>query len=605
MTDIIFIKTEEELNYFKNLKPKAKYNRTKFKIKCSICGNEDVKNLQAILYPFICHKCNLSSAHKTEKYKNNYKNTMISLYGTCNYNNRELAKKTCMERYGGIGNAVKEQYEKQKQTMLEKYGVEFPCQNKGIYEKVKQTKYERYGDSNFNNREKSIKTCNEKYGVNSAMQLQDIQDKVAKTKFEHYGSCTYNNRSAAAQTCIKKYGVPHQMQAKEVVDKIHSKYIYDNLKFDSSWELAYYIWLIENNINFEYQPAIKFEYEYNNKIHYYNPDFLVNGELQEIKGLQFFENKDSNGKLINPFDRTQDGLYEAKQKCMQLHNVKILTDCDFAIDYVNKKYTADYLSLFKNNIPFPYLNKDLHDKSDMGLIHHFHKSIYEATRKGKISPLNAWNDKNVVKKVALNRLKYVGRCKPSDILQGFNVTRIANKISVFKPALAQRLIRKYLNDSEIMFDPFSGFSGRMLGAFNCGKRYFGYDINEDHVNESNQIIDYKMIGNMCSVKIEDLLTAAEKDYTHLKNTALFTCPPYGGKEHWNKNNDEVEMSCDEWIDLCIDKYKVDKYLFVVDKTEKYKNNIVETITNKSHFGENTEKIILIDLSLGMMENWQN
>ena len=28
MTDIIFIKTEEELNYFKNLKPKAKYNRT-------------------------------------------------------------------------------------------------------------------------------------------------------------------------------------------------------------------------------------------------------------------------------------------------------------------------------------------------------------------------------------------------------------------------------------------------------------------------------------------------------------------------------------------------------------------------------------------------
>ena len=79
----------------------------------------------------------------------------------------------------------------------------------------------------------------------------------------------------------------------------------------------------------------------------------------------------------------------------------------------------------------------------------------------------------------------------------------------------------------------------------------------------------------------------------MKNTALFTCPPYGGKEHWNKNNDEVEMSCDEWIDICLDKYKVNKYLFVVDKTEKYKNNIVETIENKSHFGTNYEYVILI------------
>ena len=209
MTDIIFIKTEEELKYFKSLKPKAKYNRTKFKIKCSICGNEDIKNLQAISYPFICHKCNLSTAHLTEDYKNNYKSTMISLYGSSNYNNREKAKNTCIERYGGIGNAVKTQYEKQKQTMLEKYGVEFPCQNKEIYEKTKKTKLERHGNSNFNNREKAVKTCKEKYGVSHVMQLDTIQDKVAKTKYERYGSYTFNNRIAARETCNEKYGVPH------------------------------------------------------------------------------------------------------------------------------------------------------------------------------------------------------------------------------------------------------------------------------------------------------------------------------------------------------------------------------------------------------------
>ena len=75
--------------------------------------------------------------------------------------------------------------------------------------------------------------------------------------------------------------------------------------------------------------------------------------------------------------------------------------------------------------------------------------------------------------------------------------------------------------------------------------------------------------------------------------SLFTCPPYGGKEHWNKDNDEIEKTCDEWIELCLNKYKCKKYLFVVDETEKYKNYIVETIENKSHFGSNFEYVILI------------
>ena len=69
--------------------------------------------------------------------------------------------------------------------------------------------------------------------------------------------------------------------------------------------------------------------------------------------------------------------------------------------------------------------------------------------------------------------------------------------------------------------------------------------------------------------------------------------PICGKEHWNKDNDEIEKSCDEWINICLNKYNCKKYLFVVDKTEKYKNNIIETLENKSHFGKNNEYVILI------------
>ena len=47
------------------------------------------------------------------------------------------------------------------------------------------------------------------------------------------------------------------------------------------------------------------------------------------------------------------------------------------------------------------------------------------------------------------------------------------------------------------------------------------------------------------------------------------------------------------IDVCIDKFKCKAYLFVVDYTCKYKQFIVDTIENKSHFGTNFENIILI------------
>ena len=53
------------------------------------------------------------------------------------------------------------------------------------------------------------------------------------------------------------------------------------------------------------------------------------------------------------------------------------------------------------------------------------------------------------------------------------------------------------------------------------------------------------------------------------------------------------MDCDQWIDECIKRFNCKKYLFVVDKTEKYKENIVEEIKNNSHFGSKIEYVILI------------
>lgn len=540
------------------------------------------------VFTFTCKACNKS--FEKRKRRGQRGKTFNFLCQSC------ARKATNIEKYGTenvfAADAIKN---KIKETCLEKYGVENPAFSEDVKSKAKTTCIEKYGVpysfQSDNNKEKTKKALLEKYGVDHPSKNKEIKSKMVSSWVKSKDAM----KEKMQKTCLEKYGVLYPMQNYDIQLKSKKKYTYNNIQFDSSWELALYIYCIDNNINFEYHPSMSFSYSYNGNEYSYFPDFKIENEFIELKGLQFFENKDVNGKMINPYDRSQDDKFEAKHQCMLKNNVKIITDCSKYIDYVNLKYTKDFLGLFENNLPFPYLNENLQDTSDMGLIHHFHKSIYDATRKGKLSPIKAWNDKDIVKKVALNRLKYVGHCRPSDILQGFNVTRVANKISVFKPKLAEDLIRKYLSDADIIFDPFSGFSGRMLGAFNCGIQYFGYDINEDHVRESNEIIDYKKIGDMCSVEVKDLINTSPKDYSYLRNTYLFTCPPYGGKEHWNKNNDEIEKSCDEWIDLCLDKYRrCKKYLFVIDETEKYKDNIVEVITNKSHFGSNNEYVILIE-----------
>lgn len=482
---------------------------------------------------------------------------------------KKVRKETLMRKFG-VDNPSKvtEFVEKRENTCLEKYGVKHPLQSEDIRNKAKQTNVGKYGVESFSQTNTFTEKVKETWSTKSEDEIKDIVQRKQ-------------------QTCIEKYGVPNYSQTPEFAQKRYHTYLYDDIYFDSKPELAFWIWAKETG-----KDIIKctdyFEYTYNDKVYKYFPDFKIGEEYFELKGDQFLT---EDGRWCNPFDHSLDEKYETKHQCAIKNNVRILYSKDYqvALDYVDEKYTKNFLELFNLKLEFPYLNVDLKETTDLALIQHFHKSIYEASRKGRPSPIKAWQDKNIIKRVALNRLKYMHSCKPSDILQGFNVTKIAPKISVFKPSIARDLCNKYLSEYDQVFDPFSGFSGRLLGVTNCKKQYIGQDIHPKHVEESNEIIQYKKLQDLAVVIVQDILTDEPKEFE-----CLFTCPPYGGKEHWNENNDEIEKSCDEWIDICLEKYKCKRYLFVVDVVEKYKDYIVETLTNQSHFGTNHEYVVLIN-----------
>ena len=471
--------------------------------------------------------------------------------------------------------------DKKKQNSLQKFGTEFPTQAVTVKEKIKASNLEKYGATSYLGSQEGkehIRSVNqEKYGADKFIQSPEgreyirnlWKDKKKRQELSRKVSNTWKLKSAE--------------DIRQIRSKAVKRFIYQSEQFDSSWELAVWIWAKATGKTIKREPKV-IEYEFAGELHTYLPDFEIDGALIEIKGDMFFN---SEGKMICPWDESKNEIYEAKHLAALSQGVQFwkLKEVSEALDYVCEKYSPDFLELFAVNIPFPY--PVLKGSTDLDLIRYFHKSLFEASKKGKLSPLEAWKDKNLIEKSALNRLKYVHSCTPEDVVKGFSVAQIAPKVSIFKPRIAKELIDKYLKDCSEIFDPFSGFSGRLLGATNCGKNYYGQDINEKHVTESNEIIAYKHLEN-CKVVQQDILTDSEKTYE-----CLFTCPPYGGKEHWNENNDEIEKSCDDWIKICLQKYKCKKYLFVVDETFEFVNNVVERIKTKTLYGAREELVILI------------
>lgn len=95
---------------------------------------------------------------------------------------------------------------KQKETVLQKYGVDHFSKTKMFSEKLKNTKLIRYddenyvnfvkaketklikyGNANFNNREKSNKTCLKKYNVDSVSKIPEVRKKAETTMMLKYG----------------------------------------------------------------------------------------------------------------------------------------------------------------------------------------------------------------------------------------------------------------------------------------------------------------------------------------------------------------------------------------------------------------------------------
>ena len=330
---------------------------------CKICGNY-LKKIKIGVFQLYAQHCSAK----------------------CRANNPEYQKYLAdriEEKYGpGIRSTLQipEVREKSLETLYKNYGYDHPFKHPTIRAKVEQSFMQNYGAKNNMQSEKGMaeykKSINEKYGVDYTWQLSSVQEKSRQSTFDHFGVYVssqaqsvkdkqaetniilYGHKSAlqnedvhkkTIQTLQNNYGVDHPSKSPEIRKKqIYNVYEYAGLRFNSSWEIAFWIYCKDHDIDINREPEPLDYVDSMGVLHKYFPDFKINGNLLvEIKGDDQFDKK--TGKMIDKLDPSKNYIAEAKYNCMIENHVMIIRSNDIKkyIDYVEQTYGKGYLKQFK------------------------------------------------------------------------------------------------------------------------------------------------------------------------------------------------------------------------------------------------------------------
>ena len=207
------------------------------------------------------------------------------------------------------------------------------------------------------------KTFEELYGVERA---NEIKERTKKTRIEKgcsgQASTDEKEKERRRKVSAAMKGNP-KAGGKRYGSGRGKHGWYKGYYCDSSWELAWVIYHIENNIQFERNHE-GFNYVYKNESHKYYPDFIKEGVYYEIKGYKTkeFDAKKSQfpheliilyGKnlkdifeyVINKYGKSFIYLYEDKKY------VKFCVKCNNTLYVKNKSGLCQkcYLDLIKSN----------------------------------------------------------------------------------------------------------------------------------------------------------------------------------------------------------------------------------------------------------------
>lgn len=198
---------------------------TRNKIYCSPeCKRADKDAIYKKAQETWLSKYGVDAPSKAESVKQKVRATMLERYGVENImQNREYCA-----THGIVSPFTKKAVQdKIKAKIIEKYGVDNPLKSDAIRAKAKKTLIDRYGGVGMQSdiiRGKVKTTCLDKYGVDNGFKSDIIKQKIAKTLMEKYGVDAIGKSSEVREkiqsTCMERYGAPSPLESEYIRAKI-------------------------------------------------------------------------------------------------------------------------------------------------------------------------------------------------------------------------------------------------------------------------------------------------------------------------------------------------------------------------------------------------
>jgi len=171
-------------------------------------------------------------------YKDKYVTRDTRIIGKCilceNSFNKSLNKLHKQRNFGCETCAKILKFERIKNTMFDKYGVEYAAKSEHFKDKMKSTTLERYGVEHGTQceevKEKIRKTNLEKYGFEYGLQNEEVKEKRRISNLERYGFENPLQREEIKEKCkqtnLEKYGVEYPSQNTEIYEKMNKTSYY-------------------------------------------------------------------------------------------------------------------------------------------------------------------------------------------------------------------------------------------------------------------------------------------------------------------------------------------------------------------------------------------
>lgn len=172
----------------------------------------------------------------------------------------------------------------------------------------------------------------------------------------------------------------------------------------------------------------------------------------------------------------------------------------------------------------------------------FFPNRYAASKKNTPSAVYGWRDEKLMRKAITFQLRHGDPVTPKRVLRA--MTLLCRTPTVFRPAIARFICEKYCPPGGVVWDPCSGYGGRLLGAHAAGVHYIGTDVEIETISGNRRLAEALGASH-------DLFVTPAEDFSPPPVDLVFTSPPYFDCERYSQAEEQSwkkYRDLGSWID---------------------------------------------------------